>query len=104
MELHYVIDNEQRSRSPGVCRDYGQQCCQHRYKRPSRGILKTYKRQPVSLALIQKDADAVYRLASLCCNLQTKTLSNDGFLQTYYYLHLRMADYKLCSARPHTRV
>ena len=52
MELHYVIDNEQRSHSPGVCRDCGQQCCQHRHKRPSRGILKTYKRQLVPLALI----------------------------------------------------
>ena len=52
MKLHYVIDNEQRSHSPGVCRDCGQQCCQHRHKRPSRGILETYKRQLVPLALI----------------------------------------------------
>ena len=71
---------------------------------PERDILQTYKRKLVPLALIQKDADAVYRLTSLCCNLQTKTPSSDGFLQTYYYLHLRMADYKLCSARPLTRV
>ena len=52
----------------------------------------------------QEDADAIYQLTSLCCNLQTKTPSSDGSLQTYYYLHLRMADYKLCSARPLTRV